>query len=216
MNDLQKIARQLRKPSGEFGEKVAEKMDDGNRPLYDLVLETINLDKGQTILEIGFGGGGHFEDLLMSNQQITVYGVDYSEKMVAMAKERNHHFLEAGSLVLNSGNSKQLPYSDRQFDKVFCNMVIYFWDIPELHLQEIHRVLKPQGQFLTGMRTRDSMMMLPFTKYGFRLYGTDEWSGILVKNGFVVKDIKGSTDPPIEEKGENIQLESRCVVAEKQ
>lgn len=215
MNDLQKVAQQLRKPAGEFGEQIALKMDEVNRPLYDLVLNTLAPENGDTILEIGFGGGGHFETMLKSNPHTRIYGIDYSEKMVAMAKQQNRTGLASGRLVLKYGDSRELPFDSGSFDTVFCNMVIYFWENPAHHLQEIHRVLKPQGKFLTGFRPRRSMTQFPFTQYGFRLYDTDEWSSILESHGFATQHVTSADDPPIHEDGGTIQLESKCIVSHK-
>jgi ubiquinone/menaquinone biosynthesis C-methylase UbiE len=214
-NDLKLIAQQLRKPSGEFAEKVAVKMGDGNRPLYDLVMQAMNINPDDSLLEIGFGGGDHFGDLLSMQAGIKVFGIDYSSEMVTRASIRNRKAVESGVLKLFKGNSNEMPFDDHQFDQVFCNMVIYFWEEPVEHLKEIRRVLKPDGTFYTGMRTRESMLELPFTSYGFKLYTTDEWTGILQDNGFKVTGETGAVDPPLKEGEKLIHLESRCIIAGK-
>ncbi len=72
-----------------------------------------------------------------------------------------------GKLILQLGSSDKLPFADNSFDKVFCINVVYFWDEPQKHLQEISRVLKPGGKFYATIRTKESMELMPFTKYGF-------------------------------------------------
>lgn len=215
MNDLKFIASQLRKPSGDFASQIAGKMNEGNSPLYELTLSTMEIADNDTILEIGFGNGFHFENFLNYKKNLQICGIDYSGEMVTLATANNKDFIESGQLHLTEGNSNHLPYEDNKFDKVFCNMVIYFWENPEEHLKEIYRVMKPAGRFLTGMRTRDSMLMLPFTKYDFNLYTVGEWKSILIENGFSLQHSKQQKDPVLEENGERIQLESVCIIAEK-
>ncbi len=215
MKDLKFIAQQLRKPAGDFAATIAGKMNEGNKPLYDLTLSSMNLNDGDTILEIGFGNGFHFKELLSLRDKLTLYGIDYSKEMVNQATAGNMTFINSGRLFLSEGSSNRLPYEDHTFDVVFCNMVIYFWENPEDHLKEIYRVLKSAGRFYTGMRTKKSMMELPFTQYGFNLYTVGEWKSVLAQNGFNVDDSYHKTDPCFEENGKQIQLESVCIAAEK-
>jgi ubiquinone/menaquinone biosynthesis C-methylase UbiE len=213
MEDLNFIASQLRKPSGEFAVKIAEKMEEGNRPLYDLALESIQFQDHDSILEIGFGSGTHFPDLLAKAKNLRVNGIDYSPEMTNLAAASNKSAAESGRLKLYTANSNQLPFNDSSFDTVFCNMVIYFWDDPAEHLREVHRVQKPGGTFYTGMRTRESMVQFPFTKFGFNLYGVEEWKTILRSNGFIVSDEFRKKDPVFDDDGKRIQLESVCIAA---
>lgn len=215
MKDLKFIAQQLRKPSGEFAPKIAEKMNEGNKPLYELTINTMEIAENDTILEIGFGNGFHFEDFLSLKKGLQVYGIDYSEEMVDMSMVRNKDFIKSGQLHLTEGSSDRLKFNDVMFDKVFCNMVIYFWENPEEHLKEIYRVLKPGGKFYTGMRTRDSMLELPFTKFGFNLYSVDQWKSILHSHELVVTDIARKKDPVFDDEGNQVRLESVCIAAER-
>lgn len=215
MEDLELIAEQLRKPAGEFAGKVADKMSVGNRPLYDLALKDMDIEENDFILEIGFGGGEHFPDFLSKAENVQICGIDYSEDMVKRASANNGNFIDSGQLKFFLGNSNSLPFKEEAFDKVFCNMVVYFWEDPAEHLREIRRVLKPGGKFYTGMRSRDSMLELPFTKHGFNLYTETAWRSILEENGFSVQDSTRNTDPALEEGGKAIKLESVFITSEK-
>ena len=208
------IAQQLRKPSGDFARTIAEKMGTGNRPLYDLTLDFMEIVSHDTILEIGFGNGEHFSELMAKADNLKVIGIDYSAEMTDLASSNNRDLIETGRLKLFTGSSDKLPFGENTFDVVFCNMVIYFWDDPTEHLSEIKRVLKPDGIFYTGMRSRNRMLQFPFTKYGFNLYKVDEWKSILGLNGFQVVEEIQKTDPAFDEFGDDIQLESVCIAAE--
>lgn len=209
------VAQQLRKPSGEFAEKIGSKMNEANEPLYDLTADVMEVENDDRILEIGFGNGKFFDKLFVRSPELHITGIDYSEEMVAAAKKNNKEYMETGRLKILNGASNALPFSDNAFTKVFCNMVIYFWDNPQMHLREIYRVLETGGIFYTGFRTRESMLLFPFVKHGFTLYDTPEWSKILQQNGFSLLDVYKRSDPPIELEGKEVCLESCCIAAVK-
>lgn len=213
MEDVKLIAQQLRKPSGDFANTIAEKMGKGNRPLYDLALNSMEIKDNDSILEIGFGSGIHFPELLSKAKNLQVTGIDYSAEMTELATINNQSILGPDQLNLYTGSSDNLPFNENTFDIVFCNMVVYFWDDPTEHLSEINRVLKPKGIFYTGMRTRKSMLQFPFTKYGFNLYKVQEWKSILELNGFEVVDEHRKKDPAFDDFEDNIELESFCIAA---
>ena len=209
------IAQQLRRPTGSFAPNIARKMDQVNEPLFDLTLEAMQLTDDKSILEIGFGSGRFFQKIVSKANRLQVSGIDYSPEMVDMARNNNQSFVDAGTLILEGGSSDHLPFRDHTFDKVFCNMVVYFWDQPGKHLNEIRRVLKYGGRFYTGMRTKESMLRFPFTQFGFVLYGEDDWKSVLERNGFQSIGTKKQTDPAIEDEGTSFSLKSICFVAEK-
>jgi ubiquinone/menaquinone biosynthesis C-methylase UbiE len=209
------IAAQLRKPGGDFVPQIATTMDKANEFLFNLTLDSMEVKDNQKILEIGFGSGKFFSRVLALANNLELYGVDYSPEMVDFAKEHNKSFIDNKQLSLQIADSSKLPYPDNTFDKIYCNMVIYFWDNPDEHLCEIYRVLKPGGIFYTGFRPKDVMSKLPFTKYGFNLYEPNEWMVILEKNNFIAIEIKKAHDPEIIIDGNTIKMESVCIIAQK-
>lgn len=213
--DPQIIAQQLRRPSGEAAATVGDKMDRVNEPLFDLTLEAMRPADGQRILEIGFGTGTYLHRLFADAAGLKVCGIDYSPDMMEIASRTNKDLLDAGHLELTTGASDNLPFEDQLFDKVYCNMVIYFWDQPEIHLKEVHRVLNRAGHFYTGMRTKQAMLQFPFVQHGFMLFEPEEWIDILGRNGFEAREAGRRLDPVIEGEDGDIQMESVCIGAQK-
>lgn len=207
------VAAQLRKPHGDFAPKIAEKMDEGNTPLFELTVESMNLQGSESILEIGFGSGRNFGRLLERHKRLNLHGIDFSPDMVKSARELHAEAVESGRLDVREAVSDEIPHPDDTFDKVYCNNVIYFWEEPDPHLQEIRRVLKPGGTFYTGLRTPESMRELPFVEHGFTLYGVSEWSTVLQRNDFRPAEINTRLDPPFEEGGKTLRMESVCLSA---
>ncbi|MDX1641826.1 MAG: methyltransferase domain-containing protein [Balneolaceae bacterium] len=211
------VAQQLRKPSGDFAAEIGKKMDMVNKPLYDLTFEVMEFKKNDSVLEIGFGTGKFFDRLFEENNAIKVSGIDYSKEMVETAKENNQELISKRKLNIKLGNSEAIPFPDQSFDKVYCNMVVYFWDEPDVHLKEIRRVLKPEGTFYTGIRTRESMLAFPFVEFGFNLYSIKEWKEILNQNGFNIQETHKRSDPEIDnpEQDTKLRLQSCCIIADK-
>ncbi len=211
--DPEFVASQLRKPEGDFAPKISAKMDEVNAPLFDLTLEVMEPSDGESILEIGFGSGTFFEKLFGAAEELKVSGVDYSREMVTQASDQNRYHVNSGRLSLVQGNSNDLPFPDNFFDKVYCNMVIYFWDEPSTHLKEVRRVLKKGGKFYTGIRSVESMKKLPFVEHGFNLYSPERWSEMLTENSFSVSRTVSKKDPPLEIEGREMQMHSVCIEA---
>lgn len=213
--DPELIAQQLRRPSGDFAPEVGQKMNTVNEPLYDLTLDIMQPEDNDLILEIGFGTGKFFDKLFARADGLQVSGIDFSEAMIEMAKGQNKEAISSGKLEIKNASSEEVPFPDQSFDKVFCNMVVYFWDRPEPHLKEIRRVLKPGGTFFTGIRTRKSMLVFPFVEYGFNLYTIEEWEQILEENGLSLLETHKRMDEELDFEGNKLCLESCCIAAEK-
>lgn len=208
------IAQQLRRPSGEMATAVGNSMNKSNESLYDLILETMHLQDGESVLEIGFGNGKFFDKLFSIALDLKVTGLDYSGEMVNEAEINNSHHVEAGRLQLHQGNSDKMPFADNSFDKIFCCNVIYFWDEPSLHLKEMHRLLKPGGRFYAGFRSKESMSAFPFTQFGFTLYEEPEWKQVIIANDFLHAETTERNElMKIEDR--QIELKAYCVVARK-
>jgi ubiquinone/menaquinone biosynthesis C-methylase UbiE len=212
---IKTFAKQLRKPSGLLANKVGNKMNNMNGFLCDFTIETLNLHDDNSILEIGFGNGKLFEKLFSKANNLKISGLDFSSNMVKVAKANNPSTIASGNLDLRFGSSDKIPFADNSFDKVFCINVIYFWEQPADHLKEIYRVLKPGGKFYTSIRTKESMLQMPFVNYSLTIYSEDEWRNILEANRFHFMVTEKASEPQTELNGQYYKLESLCIVAEK-
>ena len=216
-NFLNKIvAKQLRRPNGFLAGRVGREMNKTNSFLYDFTIKEMRVADHDEILEIGFGNGMFFGKIFSAANNVTLSGLDFSPEMVKAAAANNPLTSNNGKLTLRLGSSDKIPFPDNSFDKVFCINVIYFWEEPAVHLQEICRVLKPGGRLYTSIRMAESLVKMPFTKYGFTVYRQDEWVGLLEANGFhFERATKTINEPDAEFNQESIKVESLCIVAEK-
>lgn len=209
------LARQLRRPKGTLGHKVASKMNEANEFLYYFTLDQMEIQNGQSILEIGFGNGKFFDKLFNRAQHLQITGIDFSDLMVKAAIKNNEANIAAGKLSIVKGESDKLPFADNSFDIVFCINVAYFWDEPGKHLQEICRVLKPGGKLYITIRTRESIEKMPFTKYGFKSYTEDDWKLLAHQQNFLYKKGVLVSEPVIEHEGNEVRSQSLCMITEK-
>jgi len=180
--DEEKIADQLRRPSGWLANRIGKQMNESNQAMYNAIFYEMKPNLNGTSLEIGFGNGLFFPRYFEQAKSSKVSGIEMSEKMVESARKRNKKESRAGLLDLRIGSSNSIPYPNGSFDTVVCVNVIYFWDYPEEHLKEIYRVLKPSGIFYVGMRPEESLKNVPFAKHGFILYTDQEWRDRVQEN----------------------------------
>lgn len=183
--DPEKLAGQLRYPQGEDGRTVALAMAAGNAFMIDLTLARLRIGENDTVLEIGFGGGKHIPNIAGSMKNGLFSGVDMSQTMVDMAEEENEDLIREGKVKLSLGEVSSLPYEDEFFDKIFTVNTVYFWPQPEKDINEIYRVLKREGVFAMGLRSKDAISELPVTKYGYTLYNPQDLEKLLKDAGFV-------------------------------
>ena len=110
------------------------------------------------LLEIGVGNGGH----LHLYKKHTVFGIDTSSAMLAIASRRN-----INNAQLLQMNGENLLFENAQFDYVVLSHVIAVVNNPEQLLAEVFRVLKSNGSlFILNHFTPDNW--LKYVDYAFK------------------------------------------------
>lgn len=180
--DLQIIAQNLANPQGEKGIEIGEMMNATN---IGMTLESINtllIEDGEHILEIGHGNSDHVKRILNKAKNIQYTGIDISETMHQEAIRRNAAFEDQADFVLYEG--EKLPFEDKTFDKIFTVNTVYFWKQPVEYLNEIYRVMKDKGTFVLTFGQREFMEKRPFTQFDFKLYSNSEMEETVSKSHF--------------------------------
>ena len=118
--------------------------------------------------------------------------------MVAAARARNLNAVRQGRVDLRYGQVGDLPFDDAAFDKAFSIHSIYFWPDPQRGLQEIHRVLRPEGQliltFLPKEKWHPPGSPLPVGTPECTPYSGMELEELLRENGFTNVFIKADSN----------------------
>ena len=97
------------------------------------------------VLEIGVGAGANFP-YYDQNIVTELVAVDASSEMIARARRRSEVLHCANSLRLASANA--LPFADGSLDTVVTTYSFCSFADPVTALNEVRRVLKPNGQLL--------------------------------------------------------------------
>jgi len=184
------LSRQLSHPSGPGGKVVARLMNRGNRNLNDQVIARLDVQPGDRVLDLGFGGGLTFAPLW--ERGATVVAIDRAEDMVAAARARFADAVAAGRLELHAGDVARLPLADGAVDRVLTVNTVYFWSDLGVAFREVRRVLAQGGRLVVAIRDRAVMQRLDPTV--FTLRRPDELAAALRDAGFAEVDVETPPD----------------------
>jgi ubiquinone/menaquinone biosynthesis C-methylase UbiE len=148
MGLIEKMMEQSRKPAGGFGIFYARLMNIEHRHVTRWGLSHISINKDDTILDIGCGGGKTVNSLAKIASEGKIYGIDYSEVSVAVAINTNKKLINAGRVEILHASVESLPFPDNMFNLVTAIESYYFWPDLDNTLKEIRRVLKHGGSLI--------------------------------------------------------------------
>jgi|GEM_PF-110881 len=211
--ELQVLAAQLRKPDGDIGVQVGERMNTGNAAMNLHTLAVLAPQAGDNILEIGMGTGHFVKNILLMDGSIRYTGCDYSELMVKTATEKNQHFVQQERASFVHGNARELPFNAETFSKVFTVNTLYFWDDHDAVLQQLKKVLRPDGVLILSIRPKENMDTFPVTKYNFASFAQEDVEALLQAHGFAHVKTTHIKEPPEPLMGKMIQKETLIVAA---
>lgn len=184
MEDQQKVWNNIAEEWSEFK----------TEPIYHVV-DFLKKQKGN-VLDLGSGAGRH----LMKIKNGKMYLVDFSEKMIELAKEKaKKENIDAEFAV---SDLTKLPYEDNFFDGAICSSTLQCVEGEknrEKVVKELFRVLKPGAQIEIGVWDIKSKRFknAPKEKYvGWRdkgkryyyLYEEKEVLSLFKKVGFKIKE----------------------------
>ena len=145
MDLKQALVDQVRKPNGKLGRLIARGMNKGHAKLAKWGLSLFSVKPNYYILDIGCGGGGNLKYFAKTVIDGKVYGIDYSETAVNISTKVNKKYIEKSIMEIHQSSVSSLPFNNNFFDIVTAFESYYFWPDLIRDLQEIYRVLKPNG-----------------------------------------------------------------------
>lgn len=124
--------------------------------LYHRVAGAVDL-RGKDVLEVGCGRGGGASFILRYLGPRSLVGVDFSWHGIRFA----HRWHRLDGLTFVQGDAEALPFPPASFDVVVNVESSHCYPSMERFLQEVVRVLRPQGYFLfADLRHRDQVETL--------------------------------------------------------
>lgn len=171
-----------------YDQMMRKSRDDGH--LYTDQIIQSGIVHG-TVLEIGTGPGYLGLEWLRKTVDTILKGIDISAEMVAMAEKNAKDYGFSGDrAAFTVGDAHQIPFPGNTFDAVFSNSTLHEWNEPERVLEEIHRVLKPEGRFYISDLRRN----MPFfvKNYMKRLIPKDQVPGLMaaIQSAYTVDEAK--------------------------
>jgi demethylmenaquinone methyltransferase/2-methoxy-6-polyprenyl-1,4-benzoquinol methylase len=124
----------------------------------NLGLKRLNITRGETVLEIGFGTGHCLKQMAEAvGEEGRVHGIDISSGMLAVSRRRLEKAGLWDRVELTCDDAMKMPYANDQFDAVFSSFNLELFDSPEIPmvLAEIRRVLKPHGRLGVVSMSKD-------------------------------------------------------------
>lgn len=134
------------------------------RETLNLWLQTIqNIIKIpiNTILDLGCGEG-RFSLSLATTFHATVYGIDPSQKMLSLARQRDHAMSQVKYLP---GFGEHIPLSDGKISMVFMSMVLHHLEDIDKTIAEITRVLSSSGYLVIRNVTKEDINQIDFLNF---------------------------------------------------
>ena len=107
-------------------------------------LITQHVKPGAVVLDAGAGTGERTLAILKHGQPTKIIALDASEKMLGVARSK----LNDARVEFKQGDLNHLPFEDNTFDVVCSTWVIEIMDDPRAAVQELIRVIKPEGVVL--------------------------------------------------------------------
>ena len=114
------------------------------------LIDFVNPTKNENILEFGFGTGENLILAINRNTDAHYVGLDIDPKVKRIAEKKFRQ--KSITIKLDIYNGAEFPYQDNEFDKVFSSLVFHQLDAntKESSLNEIYRILKPNGELIIG------------------------------------------------------------------
>jgi ubiquinone/menaquinone biosynthesis C-methylase UbiE len=159
------------------------------------VIETtrrMSLNPADRLLDIGCGTGALLYALSRTYPTVGLAGVDASQEMLAVARERVGTCAE-----LKQGWAEQIPFGDESFDVVVSSSVFHYIRDPMTALAEMLRVLRSGGRLIITDWCADylacrvcDLFIGFFDPVHFRIYSLRECRELLDTSEFIAVDVE--------------------------
>lgn len=177
------IYERLWRPIG--GRLLMGAMGPDMRGEHRIALRMLSLMDEERVLDVGCGPGNFTRIFAGAVGDGLVVGLDASRTMLARAVQETH----TDNVVYMRADACDLPFRDASFDAICCFAALYLIEHPMRAVDEITRVLAPDGRVaLLASCNRGPLpaaITSPFVKglTGVRIFGRDELTRALTARG---------------------------------
>jgi ubiquinone/menaquinone biosynthesis C-methylase UbiE len=166
-------------------------MNSRHSKVTDWGLSNISVNPREIILDVGCGGGKTVSKLAAMAIAGKVYGLDFSDVSVSVARKLNDPSIKQGRVEIHEGTVSDLPFPANTFDLVTAVETHFWWPDLPTGMREILRVLKPGGTFVIiaevykGAQTTTARLIeKSVAATGMKFLTTEEHRELLVNTGY--------------------------------
>ena len=171
--------------SDSMREITGETLRPGGFNLTERAVQFCKFSSNDIVLDLGCGMGATV-GYLYGTHQIKAVGIDLSEKLLDIAKEKQGY----ADFVLGIGES--LPFEERKFNGVFAECTLSLMNDLDSTINEVFRVLKSGGWFIiSDVYAKNPEFIKELNKFSFNscmrgLHDLNLLRGTLERFGFEI------------------------------
>lgn len=184
--------------------KTSHSVSWGDANMIQLEIKNIlnYIEDGDYVLDAGCSNG-YSTFAIASARNIKVKAFDYSKKSIKYAIYAQQERDEKKKIKFYHGNILNIDEYDNTFDKVYTIRVIInllSWNLQKRAIQEMYRILKPNGLFLMSEAFMGSLRNLnklralanlsPLTVHDFNLYLEERKTEKFLQKYFDIVEVK--------------------------
>jgi len=164
------------------------KMSQGHRHAVNQMLDLIRWKNKKSFIDIGCGSGWLVHEVAKKSSIEVAYGIDFSEKMIALANNG------ADALKEVFINDNFLDWeTEKRFDIVFSMEAFYYFSSPSKAIKRVYDLLNNDGFFCIGIDYfQESNILHEFPSdlvLPKKLIQQNEWLTLFRNNGLNVSSI---------------------------
>ncbi|HBC31392.1 MAG TPA: hypothetical protein DC024_09160 [Clostridiales bacterium] len=165
---------------------------DSLKPTREYIIKTLSKYKNMEelkVLDLGCGTGELIFELKKEFNNIKITGIDFSEKMIEISKNKNP---SAKHILMDVSELNKL---DEKFNIIICTHSLPYYKEPKDVFEQLNKMLQDDGRIFAGFASGDSIydkFILSFVKLttGKANYPSDNEFRILVSPFFYVENIE--------------------------
>lgn len=202
-----------REGSGQMFDGIAERYDFVNRVISlgidqgwrRKTVEALNLSAGARVLDLATGTADLALLVASAAPTVNVTGVDPSERMLAVGREKVEKAELGGRITLMTGDAETLPFEPRSFDAVCIAFGIRNVPDRDRALREMARVTKLGGRVAILELSEPRGVLGPLAR--FHVHTVVPWVGALLSGAKEYHYLQRSIAafPPAEEFAERMR-----------
>ena len=147
--------------------------------MFDVCLKQISLPTAAKILDIGCGQGVALE--IFKKHGFAPIGITLNKEDVAICQQKGYQVYQM--------DQSFLEFTDNHFDFVWCRHCLEHSIFPYFTLQEISRVIKPEGYLYIEVPAPDTNCKHQTNKNYYSVLGKSMWLDLIKRSGFEILQV---------------------------